>query len=80
MALARTTIGPQAVLRRTATNRRTVPLSGKENFNVSRLLRLTLLAPDIVEAILDGRQGRDVTLDRLRKSFPIDWAKQLSGL
>lgn len=30
---------------------------------VSRALRLTLLAPEIVEAILDGRQGPEVTLD-----------------
>ena len=29
---------------------------------MTRVLRLTLLAPDIIEAILDGRQGPDVTL------------------
>jgi hypothetical protein len=43
---------------------------------VGRLLRLTLLAPDIVEAILDGRHGADVTLTRLLKSFPSDWGEQ----
>ena len=32
---------------------------------MTRVLRLTLLAPDIVEAILDGRQGPEVTLARL---------------
>jgi hypothetical protein len=32
---------------------------------VSRVLRLTLLAPDIVEAILDGRQAEGLTLPRL---------------
>ena len=32
---------------------------------VTRVLRLTLLAPDIVEAILDGRQGPEVTLARI---------------
>ena len=43
---------------------------------VARVLRLTLLAPDIVEAILDGRQGPAVTLAKLPDSFPADWAEQ----
>ncbi|MET4701638.1 hypothetical protein ABIE65_004686 [Constrictibacter sp. MBR-5] len=48
----------------------------------SRVLRLTLLAPEIVEAILDGRQGPEVTLDRLLRPFPVEWERQrweLSG-
>ncbi|TDH61583.1 hypothetical protein E2C06_15730 [Dankookia rubra] len=40
------------------------------------LLRLTLLAPNIVEAILDGRQPDGVTLPRLMEPFPILWAEQ----
>lgn len=40
------------------------------------LLRLTLLAPDIVEAILNGRQPDCVTLPRLLQPFPISWAEQ----
>ena len=43
---------------------------------VSRLLRLTLLAPDIVEAILNGRQGPEVTLAWLLDPFPVEWAGQ----
>lgn len=41
-----------------------------------RVLRLTLLAPEIVEAILDGRQSEDVTLPALMKGFPVEWQEQ----
>lgn len=44
---------------------------------VTRLLRLTLLAPDIVESILDGRQGPAVTLARLMDPFPLEWEAQV---
>ncbi|SEG32312.1 hypothetical protein [Jhaorihella thermophila] len=43
---------------------------------MTRVLRLTLLAPDIVEAILNGQQGPEVTLGRLLKGFSIEWASQ----
>ncbi len=43
---------------------------------MTRVMRLTLLAPDIVEAILDGRQGPEVTLGRLLKGFPVEWEGQ----
>ena len=43
---------------------------------VSRLLRLTLLAPDIVEAILDGRQPQGVTLPTLQEGVPVEWIQQ----
>lgn len=36
---------------------------------LTRILRLTLLAPDVVEAILDGRQGSEVTLSRLASAM-----------
>jgi hypothetical protein len=43
---------------------------------VCRLLRLTLLAPDIVEAILDGRQPDGMALPKLMEPFPVVWAEQ----
>ncbi len=41
---------------------------------VSRVLRLTLLAPEIVERILDGRPAPG--LPQLLKPFPVEWEKQ----
>ena len=46
---------------------------------MTRVLRLTLLAPDIVEAVLDGRQGPEVTLARVLEGFPLDWRLQRRG-
>jgi len=43
---------------------------------VSRVLRLTLLAPDIVETILDGRQPAELTMAALLKPFPVAWGEQ----
>ena len=40
---------------------------------ISRILRLTLLSPEIVEMILDGRQPTSLTLKSLQRSFPVDW-------
>jgi hypothetical protein len=42
---------------------------------VTRVIRLTLLAPDIVEAILDGQQGQWVTLAGLMEEAPMEWGR-----
>jgi len=58
-------------------------LAAAEKINssyVSRLLRLTLLAPDIVEAILDGRQPVGMTLPGLMEKFPVEWEGQRDAL
>ena len=43
---------------------------------VNRLLRLTLLGPDIIEVILDGRQPTDMTLAVLMRPFAVEWTEQ----
>ncbi|WP_415182685.1 hypothetical protein [Phaeovulum sp.] len=43
---------------------------------MTRVLRLTLLAPEIVEAILDGKQSAELTLARVLELFPVEWSRQ----
>jgi hypothetical protein len=43
---------------------------------INRMLRLTLLAPDIVEAIPEGRQSKGLQLEELTRSLPSKWEKQ----
>jgi hypothetical protein len=43
---------------------------------VGRILRLTLIAPDIVETLLDGRQPANLQLADLLKSFSVEWERQ----
>ena len=58
-------------------------LAEAEKINQSylcRVLRLTLLAPNIIEAILDGMQATDLKMDALLKPMPLEWAEQRSNL
>ena len=51
---------------------------GVNQGDVSRILPLGLLAPDIVEAILAGRQPIELTANRLKRirDLPVSWAEQ----
>ena len=54
-------------------------LAAAEKINhsyVRRLLRLTLLSPEIIEAILNGPLPRYIQLEDLLRPFPIEWAMQ----
>jgi hypothetical protein len=42
----------------------------------SRLLRLTLLAPDIVEGILNHQSAGAAVLQRMLRPFPVEWTSQ----
>jgi hypothetical protein len=43
---------------------------------ISRILRLALLAPDIVDAILAGRTDQGVMLEQLERPLPASWEEQ----
>ncbi len=47
---------------------------------VGRIMRLALLAPDIVEAIVRGDESSGVSLERLVKGMPTVWAEQRERL
>ena len=58
-------------------------LAATEKINASyvgRVLRLTLLAPEIIEAILEGRQPVGMTMAGLLMPFPLMWAEQRAAL
>ena len=55
-------------------------IADAENINpsyISRVLRLTLLAPEIVEAILAGTQPAGLTRAKVMKPFPMEWQRQV---
>ena len=55
-------------------------MAGAEKINpsyVSRVLRMTLLAPEIVEAILAGNQPAGLTRAKVMQPFPMEWQRQV---
>ena len=53
---------------------------GMTDAYVCRLLPLTCLAPDLVEAILDGRQPKGLRLAEMLSTGPLSWEEQLRTL
>jgi hypothetical protein len=47
---------------------------------VNRLLRLTLLAPDIQEEIFEGRQPKAMQMGELIDAIPSEWENQRNAL
>jgi hypothetical protein len=57
-------------------------LAAKEDISpsyVSRVLLLTLLAPVVIEAILDGRQQDGLSFAAVTQSFPVNWDAQIAA-
>ncbi len=47
-----------------------------EPTHMYRLMRLTLLAPDIIQSIMNGTQPRTLTLQNVIRGFPVSWREQ----
>jgi hypothetical protein len=54
-------------------------ISDAENISksyVSRILRVALLAPDIIEVILAGRADQSLMMEQLERPLPASWVEQ----
>ncbi|MHB9038651.1 MAG: hypothetical protein ACYC64_18535 [Armatimonadota bacterium] len=53
---------------------------GMDASYAARIYRLTLLAPDIIEAILDGNEPEGLSMRILSQPIPLDWREQRKTL
>lgn len=51
---------------------------GINRWYMARLMRLTLLAPEIVEAVVDGREPDGFSLNKLNGAMPATWGEQIA--
>ena len=61
------------------TYRNTIELAkaiGKDHAYVARTVRLTLLAPEIIHAILAGTLQKSIPMETLRREMPVRWENQ----
>ena len=49
---------------------------GKDRAYVARVLRLTLLAPEIIHAVLTGDLPDGFSADKLKQALPVLWSEQ----
>jgi site-specific DNA recombinase len=67
----------QRIVRGELTGARSIArATGLNERYVTRVLQCAFLAPDIVEAILEGRQPAELTFNKFRRPVPIDWSAQ----
>jgi site-specific DNA recombinase len=80
-AIARAHNWRERIMNGTAKNLRSI--AQQAGFNqryVSRILECAFLAPDIVEAILNGRQPHNLTVQKLWTHLPTNWIEQRKKL
>jgi site-specific DNA recombinase len=72
---------PEKIIRGELTGLRSIAqLTSLDEHYAGRILNCSFLAPDIVEAILDGRQPADLSVQKLLRSLPLIWAEQRQRL
>jgi site-specific DNA recombinase len=72
---------PEEIIQGELQGRRSIArLTGLDERYAGRILDCAFLAPDIVEAILDGRQPADLTVQKLLRGLPLSWAEQRKRL
>jgi hypothetical protein len=72
---------PEQIVQGKLEGRRSIArLTGLDERYAGRILDCAFLAPDIVEAILDGRQPVDLGIQKLLKDLPLDWIAQRQTL
>ena len=49
---------------------------GKDDGYVSRIIRLTLLSPEIIHAIITGTLEKDIGIEQLKQAMPLMWEDQ----
>jgi len=80
-AVARARSWYERVLEGKSSNQRSLTLhAGVSERYISKVIGCAFLAPDIVEAILDGRQPRDLSFKKLCAHIPLSWAEQRKQL
>lgn len=80
-AIARAHEWYESLLRGQVNGRRAIArITGLDERYVSRILECAFLAPDIVEALLSGRQSPDLTLEKLCNASALDWSEQRKRL
>jgi DNA invertase Pin-like site-specific DNA recombinase len=80
-SVARAHPWPEKIIRGELTGLRSIAqLTGLDEHYAGRILNCSFLAPDIVEAILDGRQPADLTVQKLLRSLPLAWDEQRQSL
>jgi site-specific DNA recombinase len=76
-AVARAHDWVDRILRGESTNQRALAeATGLDERYVSRILPLAFLAPDLTEAILEGKHAQHLSLENFRGDVPIDWKEQ----